>query len=107
MSNILSGHENLPQGINTNKIETMSSNADQPAFPKIQTEGIKEGSDYSSTAYGNVYSTGGLTKREYFAGLAMQIYCTHPSYYTTDKKHLAKAAIEIADELLNQLNQSK
>lgn len=45
----------------------------------------------------------GLTKREYFAVKAMQIYCH--SYYTTDKKILAKASIELADEMLTQLNQ--
>lgn len=48
----------------------------------------------------------GLTKREYFAGLAMQGMC---SKYTTDsmmgKVGICKDAVSIADELLKQLDE--
>ena len=43
----------------------------------------------------------GLTKREYFAGLAMQGLLASNNGQTT--KYLVKKAIESADELLNQL----
>lgn len=47
----------------------------------------------------------GLTKREYFAGLAMQsIFGKWDSY---DFKECAIRSVEMADELLKQLNENK
>lgn len=49
----------------------------------------------------------GLTKREYFAGLAMQGICAGPiNSQTIGAELISKAAIAIADELLKQLDTS-
>ncbi len=55
---------------------------------------------------------GGLTKREYFAGLAMQALITNPNWmakhkgesYLMQSKIMAEVAIKSADELLTQLD---
>ena len=49
----------------------------------------------------------GLTKREYFAGLAMQGILASPEQYslTNGAKDVARTAIDCADELLKQLDQ--
>lgn len=57
----------------------------------------------------NNYSEGyfqDLTKREYFAGLAMQgmIANSHPELIQYNEAKTAKWAISVADELLKQLN---
>jgi len=46
----------------------------------------------------------GLTKREYFAGLAMQSFCGSPDYFQTSPEAIAAIAVEQADALLNQLD---
>ena len=46
--------------------------------------------------------TKGLTKREYFAGLAMQGLLAKEGVWSSDEI-LAQRSIEIADELLKQL----
>lgn len=51
--------------------------------------------------YGGILQTG-LTKREYFAGLAMQGLLSNQRLSATEEE-LAKASIEVADELLKQL----
>ena len=45
----------------------------------------------------------GLTKREYFAGVAMVGLLSNPET-TMDKEGTARLAIEQADELIKQLN---
>ena len=56
------------------------------------------GTEYTTTWQGQV----GLTKREYFAGLAMQGMLSLPKNYG-DKQIMINVAIEYADELLKQL----
>lgn len=57
------------------------------------------------SAFASANGSQGLTKREYFAGIAMQgilatdVYASDP----VGRKELAKKCIDIADELLNQL----
>jgi len=46
----------------------------------------------------------GLTKREYFAGLAMQGMFSQHSFILKDTTELATIAIKCADELLKQLD---
>jgi hypothetical protein len=58
---------------------------DHSAFPK-KTEG----------------STAGLSKREYFAGLAMQAYCSSSLMYSFEV--FAKMAVQQADALIEELN---
>lgn len=45
----------------------------------------------------------GLTKREYFAGLAMQGLSVYASNGKPDFTMIAKMSVELADELLKQL----
>ena len=50
----------------------------------------------------------GLTKREYFAGLAMQGLCSNQEFLKNlngEPNSVAQACIEIADELLKQLEE--
>ncbi len=75
-------------------------NADKPTYP---LEFKKEGS-YNTEGWSN-----GLTKREYFAGLAMQglisSFTEKASYggWGTEMEATIKCAIDYADELLKQL----
>ncbi len=46
----------------------------------------------------------GLTKREYFAGLAMQGLITNPNYSGTSWEELAQKAVICSDKLLTQLS---
>ena len=49
----------------------------------------------------------GLTKREYFAGLAMQGFCSNQEFMGNLGKTelIARSCIEIAEELLKQLEE--
>lgn len=69
-------------------------NADMPAMATTRTVG------YVSE------STSGLTKREYFAGLAMQGLCSHSGDYH-QPEHLAQDAIMYADALLAELEKQQ
>lgn len=46
----------------------------------------------------------GLTKREYFAAMAMQGLCANPHPGSITK--VAKMSVECADELIKQLNEN-
>ena len=69
----------------------------------MKNETIYPHSKINNAGSQTIYS-GGLTKREYFAAMAMQGICANP---TTDIKPygtaIAKVSIEIADELIKQL----
>jgi hypothetical protein len=75
-------------------------NSEQAAFPLVY-----DGPNANSFCHD------GLTKREYFAAMAMQGLLSADARYnnrTDDRKSLAKDAIAFADELLKQLdNQEK
>lgn len=47
--------------------------------------------------------TSGLTKREYFAGLAMQGILSNTEYINQSRETLVDYSIKMADELLKQL----
>lgn len=47
----------------------------------------------------------GLTKREYFAAMAMQAILSIPSFQT--KKETATAAVQMADALILELNKEQ
>ena len=50
----------------------------------------------------------GLTKREYFAGLAMQGYCSSKEFYAgTHQQSIAQASVDMADALLIELGKTK
>jgi hypothetical protein len=71
------------------------TNGNDSAFPQEYVEGQLEG---------------GLTKREYFAGLAMQSMLIRPEVYDVDFKAdpstswLMPRAVQAADELIFELN---
>ena len=68
-------------------------NADLPAMP-----------NYDFTEYGQLLVIGGLTKREYFAGLAMQGLL---SKFGSGDITVAKDAVIYADALLAELERTK
>lgn len=53
--------------------------------------------------YGNYESTG-LTKREYFAAMAMQGFLSNPNSHSFSKKEFAISSVEMADALIKELN---
>ena len=71
------------------------NNADMPAMPQTVIGG-----------FGSLVALPGLSKREYFAGLAMQAFIT-ADYKNGSEKRLnednALMAVDAADALLNQL----
>jgi hypothetical protein len=76
------------------------SNKNQPAFPV----------SYVSTPMGDIYNSfgdglGGVTKREYFAAMAMQGWLASYGGLQTvpDVKMVAAKAVELADALLAEL----
>lgn len=72
-----------------------------PAFPCDEVEYADSG-EVSVVAHNY-----GLTKREYFAGLAIQGICANPEALMRDNSGypvLARAAANIADALLAKLN---
>lgn len=77
----------------------MATEGNEPAYPIVLPEGVGI----------NTYSDPGLTKREYFAAMAMQGMMTsmgqlsaHPSEYG-----IGKQAVAIADDLIRALNSVK
>lgn len=72
----------------------------EPAFP-IESQGVPGSQSWLAGARG-------LTKREYFAGLAMQ---AHTYGWTTDgsihAKHVAEMSVEYADALLAELSKEQ
>lgn len=51
---------------------------------------------------------GGLTKREYFAALAMQGFCANPAGIPADSRaEGADLAVKMADVLIDALNKEK
>ena len=88
-------------------------NADKPINPIVQEENIGQGGKIlMCTEYG-------LTKREYFAGLAMQGLLANPQYWKRVYKTLSSLkankdsiecvftqfSIKLADEILQQLEE--
>lgn len=81
--------------------------ADEPAFPGLQT--FQKYDDDQGRYVEHTLPSGGLTKREYFAGLAMQAIATpHFSEKTEFMESLPKcvafAAVQCADALLKELD---
>jgi hypothetical protein len=77
-------------------------NGEQPITPCI----IKGKQGFGSQPTISDKEVYGLTKREYFAGLAMQGIMTNVSYPLGIKTEIvASKSIELADELLKQLGE--
>jgi hypothetical protein len=56
---------------------------------------------------GNFIGSNGLTKREYFAGLAMQGMFSQDGFLLKDTKELSEIAVKCADALLEELSKPK
>ena len=73
---------------------------------------MENGNNCAFPADSKTQTDGGLTKREYFAGLAMQGILSNPDWaksmnisndWDDYKERVAKGSVEIADELLKHL----
>jgi len=70
---------------------------------------MKNGDNCAFPAKSDWHTDGGLTKREYFAGLAVQGFISgnyeylHENHPVPIPSEIVKRSIEIADELLKQL----
>ena len=74
-------------------------NGDKPAYPildKLVTQGVDQGLELKHP---------GLTKREYFAAMAMQGLLSKYGYDSCDSHGISADAVNQADELLNKLEQ--
>ena len=79
--------ENANEPINPCEIQGKQGFADRPTIPNRE-----------------VY---GLTKREYFAGLAMQGMFSQHGFLLKDTKELVEIAVKCADSLLEELENKK
>jgi hypothetical protein len=85
---------------------------DQPAFPEIKSKS----DDPENQNVTDVFSEGGMTIRQYYAGLAMQGICANPDIsreiekagLTRDQVHVAYAAgaVRQADALIAELEKA-
>ena len=73
------------------------NNADNPAMPIVINE-----YNYETLKPVPLGTLSGLTKREYFAAMAIQGLCTHSGDYHTPE-NLASDAVMYADALLKEL----
>ncbi|AZA49781.1 hypothetical protein EG346_17045 [Chryseobacterium carnipullorum] len=81
-------------------------NANKPIAPlNAQFGGLDNELKTEYQSEYSLYQMSGLSKREYFAGLAMQGLCANSipgSHHNT--KNLIEEAVQYADELLKQLD---
>lgn len=84
-----------------NKHADLSSDSFKPAFPSL--EEFKSWNDGLQEYASSFMPSGGLTKREYFAGLAMQAFVS----YHLSPKECVQMAVACADLLLSELHQQK
>jgi hypothetical protein len=68
------------------------THANESAFPEVQ-----ELPQFNHHSYG-------LTKREYFASMAMQGVLSDPNNESLSQKAIAIYAVEMADSLIKELN---
>ena len=74
----------------------MKTEANETAYPII-------GSNVNDIREVEVKESG-LTKREYFAALAMQGYCAHRYTPHQNEKGVAEYSVKLADALIEALN---
>lgn len=76
----------------------MSPNNGGPAFPEVVTDlDYNEG---TQERFPNTYSVGGMTLRQWYAGLAMQGLCASGEYRNATADWIAHEADAIADAML-------
>ena len=83
----------------------MTTNPNDGAYPASvrKLENYMDEGGYGRTRTITVQG-GGLTKREYFAGLAMQGLCASDDFSSAEAWHVAKLAVAQADALIAALN---
>ena len=82
-------------------------NADKPINPTTSQK-INETEFFEYNLPNKEKQYSGLTKREHYAGLAMQGFCSNQEFLKNlngDPNLVIKACIEIIDELLKQLEE--
>lgn len=73
-------------------------NSIKTAFPLSKETGVRKFKD------GSLSFESGLTKREYFAALAMQGLCANDLVYTSlTQLQISHEAVSLADQVLKQL----
>lgn len=90
-----------------------TSNEGGPAFPVVETEaGYESLSNHESAVYGNTHSTGGLSRRDWFAGQALQGILASGIYargeFTSDSGPLvARECVKFGDAMVAALDVEK
>lgn len=83
------------------------NNADMPIDTLVATDALARTMRYEGIE-DTIKSLGGLTKREYFAAMAMQGWLarcsTVPHTYKLEPSDIAEVAVSMADALLKELN---
>ena len=74
---------------------------DDPAFPEINSHEYR--SEWNNSPLTRVQSYGGLTKREWFAGLALQGILSNASGIG-EPEHWARYAVRYGDAILAELD---
>jgi hypothetical protein len=65
---------------------------------------INSKKDYSDD---NIYKSNGLTKREYFASMAMQGIISNKDGLDIKIERIVESAVDTADDLIEELNKTK
>lgn len=76
----------------------MKTEPNTSAFPEVQSETNRD------MQVSEIYSQGGLTKREYFAAKALQGLLSAVDVKDFESIELVTASLRIANELIEQLN---
>lgn len=80
-------------------------NGDLPTvfMKQVNETDFRPAKDKEIMADNYIFPTAGLTKREYFAAMAMQGILSNPESPCLTPARIAKAAVRVADKLLSQL----
>ena len=81
------------------------TNGSDAAQPQITTEPTSTFSRFGEHHYGDVTSSGGLTKREYFAAMALSGMVANYDRLQDGDNSVAVDAVRLADRLIEALNQ--
>jgi hypothetical protein len=76
----------------------MKTNGNEPAFSKAA---------YNDPYFGLDASNEGLTKREYFAAIAMQGIITNKDGLDIKIEYIVESAVDAADALIEELSKTK
>ena len=80
-------------------------NADTPTYPIVDRDGFPTNKKFITDSFDDCFI--GLTKREYFAGLAMQGILANSSLNNLKEETVAEISVLCADKLLENLENTK